>query len=222
MKKPLKIAVLFSGSASSARYLIDTDEHYGKNYEIVVAISNKKDASGIEYFKQKQIPVTCINTKQFCIENNFHGKIKDMPDDLRRGYFFKIRDFLQLHKINLIILSGFMLKIVKPLLGYRPIINVHPADLSIVDLETGKPKYVGDDAVTMAINAGERYTASTTIHVVEEKVDEGEIIWISSPLKVKKGITPQEHQEKMKFICDGPAYAAVLRRIYTKNFKFKG
>ncbi len=220
MKKPIKIAVLFSGSASSARYLIDTDENYGKNYEIVVAISNKKDASGINYFVEKEIPVRCINTKQFCLEYGFNGKIKDMPDDLRRSYFFKICDFLELHQINLIILSGFMLKIIKPILGYRPIINVHPADLSIKDPVTGKPKYTGDDAVTMAIEAGEGSTASS-IHVVTENVDEGEIIWISNHLNVVKGVSVKDHQEKMKFICDGPAYKEALRRIYTGNFKFK-
>jgi folate-dependent phosphoribosylglycinamide formyltransferase PurN len=111
-----------------------------------------------------------------------------------------------------------MLEIRFPLLGYCPIINVHPADMRIKNTK-GKTKYTGDDAVTLAINAGEKYTAST-IHVVEEELDNGRIICVSAPLPVGKNVLPWEHQEKMKIFCDGPAYQEALRMICEREFVF--
>lgn len=229
-KKPLKIAVLFSGSASSARHMKTTDTNCGKEYEFTFALSNKKDASGIQFFKDNNIVCEMLNTKNFCIENGYDGKIKDMPHWLRRDYFTKVVELLKPFNVDLILLSGFMLEITTPLLGYLPILNVHPADLRIKEtikrprhgrynplVGVEVPKYTGDNAVALAIKHGETETRST-IHLVEERVDEGRIICVSEPLVVDPRISVKEHQEKMKTMCDGPAYIEALRQIYTGEF----
>ncbi len=231
-KKPLQIAVFFSGSASSARYLIANDPNYGKEYEFVFALSNKKDASGIQFFKNNNITCEMFNTKNFCTQNGYRGKIKEMPYRIRRDYFTEILGKIKPFNLDLILLSGFMLEISAPLLKSLPIINVHPADLRIKEtikrskpghynpLEGSEvPKYTGDDAVTLAIENGEKETRST-IHVVEERVDEGRIICVSDPLPVEQGAYSKTHQEKMKTVCDGPAYTEALRQICTGEFKF--
>ncbi|HCB51029.1 TPA: hypothetical protein DEP21_00290 [Patescibacteria group bacterium] len=204
-----KFVVLFSGGASSLKYLFEKDSNYGKNYQIICGISNKKNTKGEKFCKENNIDFIECNTKQFCKKHGYDGKLKDMPDGIRIKYYESVLEIIVSLEPDLIILSGFMLKISTPLLGFYSIINVHPADLSITG-SNKKPKYTGDDAVKMAIEAGEKYTAST-IHFVEEEVDCGKIIYISDPLPVEKGITPQEHQEKMKVLCDGPAYKEALR-----------
>lgn len=206
-----KIAVLFSGSASSLRYLFENDENYGKIYEIVCGIANKKNTKGEMFCKEKNIPFIEYNTKHFCIHHGYEGKLRNMPKEMRKTYYTDIVELIRYFEPDIILLSGFMLEITEPLLGFCPIINVHPADLSIMD-ENKKPKYTGDDAVRMAIEAGETYTAST-IHFVEKEVDCGKIIYVSDPLFVEPGISPQEHQEKMKFLCDGPAYKEALKTL---------
>ena len=208
-KKVKKIVVLFSGSASSLRYLSENDKNYGKNYEVICGISNKKETKGEIFCKEKGIPFIQFNTKNFCLKNGYEGKLCDMPASLRIEYFKEMLNLIGPLRPDLIILSGFMLEITKPLLGYCPIINVHPADLTIKGKDK-KPKYTGDDAVRLAIEDGQRYTAST-IHFVEKEVDCGRIICISESLAVEKGIDPSEHQEKMKVMCDGPAYREALR-----------
>ena len=60
-------------------------------------------------------------------------------------------------------------------------INVHPADLSIE--QKGKRTFTGDHAVRDAIAAGEKTIASST-HLIEEVVDQGRLLMISSPLDV--------------------------------------
>lgn len=204
-----KIVVLFSGSASSLRYLFEKDKNYGKNYEIVCGISNKKGTRGEKFCKENNILFIEFNTKRFCVDHGYDGLLKDMPKETRVLYFTELLNLIKPLNPDIILLSGFKLKITEPLLGYCPIINVHPADLTIKG-KNQKPKYTGDDAVTMAVKDGQRYTAST-IHFVEKEVDCGRIICVSDPLSVEEGINPSDHQEKMKTMCDGPAYKEALR-----------
>ena len=210
---------MFSGGASAAEYLSLYDKNWGEKYDIVCGLSNKKKTKGELFFKLKRIPFIEVNAKEFCRENGFDGLIADMPQSIKEDYFYSILRKLNKFKPDLIILSGFMLVITEPLLGYVPIINVHPADLSIKDPVTGKPKYVGDDAVRMAIEDDQKSTAST-IHVVSDEVDCGEIICISNHLHVPEGVNPDKHQNSMKSMCDGPAYIKALALISSGEFKF--
>lgn len=204
-----RIVVLFSGSASSLRYLFEKDNNYKKNYHFLCGISNKKETIGEKFCKENNIEFIEFNTKLFCLKNGFEGKLRDMPTWIRSDYFKEMLSLIKPFNPDIILLSGFMLEITEPLLGYCPIINVHPADLTIKGKDK-KPKYTGDGAVKMAIEAGQKYTSST-IHFVEKEVDCGKIICISDPLLVEEGIDPSVHQEKMKTICDGPAYREALR-----------
>lgn len=203
-----RIVVLFSGSASSLRYLSENDPNYGSDYQVVCGISNKKGTKGEVFCKENNINFIEFNTKHFCLNSGYDGKVRDMPLFVRTAYFAELLDLIKPFNPSIILLSGFMLEIIPPLLGYCDIINVHPANLSIKGAN-GKPKYTGDDAVRLAIEAGEKSTSST-IHFVEKEVDCGEIIYISNPLPIEEGSTPEEHQEKMKYACDGPAYKVAL------------
>lgn len=220
-----KIVVLSSGGASSLVYLKNNDPNFGVNYKIVCCVSNKKGTKGEVFCKENDIPFEEVNLKDF-VKQDFikkvYGnlKIKDIPDNVRYLYFVDLSYLIcKLYKADLVMLSGFMVRITPPLLGDIPIINVHPADLSLKD-EKGLPIYRGDDAVTLAIEAGEKYTAST-IHVVTKDVDCGEIICISEQLVVEDGVDPKDHQEKMKAYCDGPAYQKALDMICNGEFLFK-
>ncbi len=140
-----------------------------------------------------------------------------MPARVRKYYYEHLLSIISEYEPDIILLSGYMLAITEPLLGHYPIINVHPADLRIKGAN-GKPKYVGDDAVTLAIQSGEKSTAST-IHVVEKEVDCGRIICVSPPLPVAPGVSVKEHQNAMKEACDGPAYKLALERIVDGTFE---
>lgn len=217
--KKIKIAVLFSGGASALQWLLENDPNYGYTYEIVCGVSNKKDTKGEKFCKDKNINFVEFNTKLFCSNYfDYEGKLCRISEDMRNQYYSHLLSTIEFYQPDIILLSGFMLRITEPLLGYYRIINVHPADLRIKD-DKGKPQYTGDDAVTMAIRAGEKSTAST-IHVVEKEVDCGKIICVSEPLFVEDNTTPKEHQEKMKTTCDGPAYQKALELITSGAFVF--
>ena len=211
MKKK-NIVIFFSNGASGYKYLIDNDDRLNKNYRIVGCFTDNKNASGIQKFSG----VSVLDYGDWCHKNNVTKK--DMT--ARELYFKEIHnEFLSLLEIDLIILSGFMLKIPPSFISKyeNKIINIHPADLSILDPNTGKPKYRGADAVRLAIESGEVATCST-IHFVTNELDCGEIICISDPLEVG-GRTPEEQQELMKKECDGPALSRALKILFEKKNK---
>lgn len=113
-----KIVVLFSGSASSLRYLFEKDKNYGKKYEIVCGISNKKDTKGEKFCKENNIPFIEFNTKRFCVDHGYGGLLKDMPKEIRILYFTELLNLIKSLNPDMILLSGFMLEITEPLLGY--------------------------------------------------------------------------------------------------------
>ena len=219
-KEKQKIVVFFSGGASSLRYLIENDKNYKKEYEIVVAFTNDKNSSGVKFCDDNNIPCLMLGFKHFQrTSGELCMYIENKEEKIREKYFEEVTKMISSFNPDFIILSGFMLRITKPLLGFVPIINVHPADLRIKKSLGGKPKYTGDDAVTDAIQAGETSTAST-IHLVEEEVDCGKIICVSDRISVLPGVNPKDHQEKMKSLCDGPAYVKALELITKGEFVF--
>jgi len=124
----------------------------------------------------------------------------------------------------------------KPLLDCYSgrIINVHPADLSIMEGEDRI--YIGIHVVKDAILAGEKEIRATT-HIVREKVDHGEILVISKPvpvnlpegidletLRTKKKMLNKitdEHQDRLKKQGDWVIYPITLQMIAEGRFSIE-
>lgn len=143
---------------------------------------------------------------------------------------------------DLIVLGGYMRLVMAPLLeAYRDrMINVHPADLSIVkqheEIVDDIPKFyrvfVGDNAVYDVIKAGETLTKSSVI-MVDGGIDHGEILTQGPSLLVLESflsLSPKEqerqlekyvdgtkrkkgHQERLKEVSDWPALTSALEMI---------
>lgn len=201
-KRKMRVVVLFSGGASAVPFMLGSDD-----FEVVGAISSSKNASGIEKLKKLGIPVEVVDIKEF-----YAGRpISDM--NIRSEYEEKLIQVIREKNWNpdLIACSGYMYVLTPRFLREFPnrVLNVHPADLSIV--EGGKRKYTGLHVVRDQIEAGEKATRST-IHIMNEIPDHGPIVVVSPPLPVE-GRSPEEQQNLMKERCDGPAYRKALELI---------
>lgn len=127
-------------------------------------------------------------------------------------------------RIDLIPLGGFMLKLIDPVLEMYSdrIINVHPADLSILK-EDGRRRYTGDHAVLDVVK-DRRPSTKSTIHIVTEKLDCGEIlVQKGMPIDYPDSIEDwkkfaDEVQARQKKECDWPAYVAALQMIAEGRF----
>jgi len=149
-----KIAVFASGSGSNAQKLIEyfDEKPVGK---VKIILSNKKDAYVLERAKN-------FNIQTFVFD---------------RDLFYKtdaILDLLIKHEIDLIVLAGFLWLIPENLLQKYPnrIINIHPA---LLPQYGGKGMYGAK--VHEAIVAKREKFSGITIHYINERYDEGDIIF---------------------------------------------
>ncbi len=149
-----KIAIFASGSGTNAQNIYDYFSE-NKKAKIRVIITNKNDAYVLQRAKKMNIPSKYFNRTEF------------FESDL-------IVDFLNKNEIDLIVLAGFLWLIPQNILQkYKNrIINIHPALL---------PKYGGKGMfghhVHQAVVDNNDTQSGITIHYVNEKYDDGEIIF---------------------------------------------
>ena len=222
--QPKRIFTLFSHGASAIRFLIEHDKtNYNKRYTIVGSLTDNKDASGISLMEENGIPCAIEDLRMFADYFGYTGKLKNIPDELREKYFEHIKPIISIKQPDLIILSGLLRKIPPSFIGKIPMINVHPADLSIMNPLGGSRKYIGlgNKVVAQAIEDGQPCLRST-VHVVTSEIDGGEIISLSNPMVIDRiKMSAHDHQELMKTKCDGPAVKEALYKICTGLFKFE-
>lgn len=168
-----KIAIFASGRGSNAEKII---EHFKNHQQIEVSliVSNKKDAYVLEVADQNNVPKLVINRHDL-----YHS-----------DRTLKLLDF---HNIDFVILAGFLLLIPIDMINCfnKRIFNIHPSLL---------PKFGGKGMYGMNVHkavkaAGEKETG-ITIHYVNPKFDEGEIIFQAS-CPVEENDTPEMIAQKI-------------------------
>jgi phosphoribosylglycinamide formyltransferase-1 len=168
-----KIAILASGSGSNAQRIA---EYFEENSEVEISIilSNKKDAYVLERAKKLGIPAMVFGRSDFYETD-------------------KIVDLLRQKQIDLVVLAGFLWLIPANLLAaYRNrIVNIHPALL---------PKYGGKGMfgshVHEAVVTNREQWSGITIHHVNERYDEGDIIF-QAKCKIDITDTPEDVANKV-------------------------
>lgn len=148
-----KIALFASGSGTNveniANYFKESTE-----VECSLVLVNKKDAFVIERAKKLNIPAQVFSRDDFYNSN-------------------KVLDILTSYEIDLIVLAGFLWLVPQNLISKfnDRIINIHPALL---------PKYGGKgmygSKVHEAVVANKETESGITIHLVNEKYDDGAIL----------------------------------------------
>lgn len=163
MKK--RIAIFASGSGSNAQKLM---EHFKKHQEaeVVIVLTNNPEAYVIQRADNFEIPTHVFDKHEFFETNDIVNLLKNL-------------------QVDLIVLAGFLWLIPNNLLEEFPnqIINIHPA---LLPKFGGKGMY-GDRIHRTILEAGE-VENGITIHFVNEKFDEGEIIY-QSRFKIGKNDT---------------------------------
>jgi len=149
-----------------------TGDIYG---DVKVVVSNNSRSKALRRASNANIP-------------SYHMSTITHPDTLELER--SIKNVMTDHKVDLIVLAGYMKKIGSQLIEDFPkrVVNSHPALL---------PKYGGEgmygDLVHAAvINAGET-ESGVTIHLVDQNYDQGTII-----AQVKIPIAPQETVDSLR------------------------
>lgn len=147
------IAIFASGSGSNAQKIM---EHFETNSDVRIrlVLVNNPEAGVIERAKNFNVPVIKFNRQQFSKSH-------------------EVVELLQSHKIDLVVLAGFLWLIPQNMVAAFPnkIINIHPA---LLPNYGGKGMYGGH--VHKAVIAAKEKESGITIHYVNEKYDDGAII----------------------------------------------
>jgi phosphoribosylglycinamide formyltransferase 1 len=148
----LRVGVLVSGEGSNLQALIDTVHAEGA-VEIVCVGSNNPDAHGLERARAAEID---------------RGVFAASDYDSREERDRALGDWLDLHRIELLVLAGFM-ELLGPDFVRRfvgRIVNVHPSLL---------PAFPGLRPIEQALDHGVR-VMGVTVHYIDEGVDSGPIV----------------------------------------------
>jgi len=239
----MRVACFMSGSGTNIRRIIERSLQYDASYRVVLIFSDvnnlsldkegRRLSSAFDIAKENGINYECIDIIDYYLERGHKSK-KDLS--LRPGFDELVVKKIEPYKIDLIVLGGYMSIQTAPLLErYRGrIINVHPADLTIMN--GTERKYIGMHTVRDAIMEGEMYLRSTS-HIVREKVDNGEILVVSKPIpvrlplgvtlgriredKVLRNIIIEDHQDRLKKEGDWIIYPLTVQMIGEGRFVLK-
>jgi phosphoribosylglycinamide formyltransferase-1 len=154
----LRLAVFASHEGSNMQSIIDASKQDKLQGEVVCVISNNSSSGALKRAEKEGIAFYHVSAKTHPIEKDFSDKILEI---------------LNLHKVDLIILAGYMKKIPVEILRayHNKILNIHPALL---------PKFGGKDMYGMnvhkAVIASGEKKSGATVHIVDENYDQGKIL----------------------------------------------
>lgn len=169
-KKMKRLAVFASGSGTNFQQICEYFKEKNSDIKIELLVVNKANAYVVERAKQLNVKSVYFNREDFYSSE-------------------KVVECLLENQIDFIVLAGFLWLVPSNILkNYEnKIINIHPALL---------PKYGGKGMhghhVHQAVIAAKEQESGITIHYVNEKYDEGNIIF-----QAKCSITPEDTADSL-------------------------
>jgi phosphoribosylglycinamide formyltransferase-1 len=186
----VRLGILISGRGSNFEAIANSIARRTLDAEIVIVISNRANAPGLDIARERGIPLRVIASA---------GMEREAYDKL-------LIEELHTHEVELVCLAGFMRLLSANLIRAFPdrVLNIHPSLL---------PAFSGLDAQRQALEYGVKI-AGCTVHFVDEFLDSGPIV-IQAAVPVLEGdtveslsarILAQEHliySKAIGYIVDG-------------------
>lgn len=165
----LKLGVLISGRGSNLRALIDACAGPAYPAEIVIVVSNRPDAQGLERARAADIPTRVI-------EHTAYGDRESFDRDVNAA--------LRAAGVELICLAGFMRLLSAWFVGQWPdrVVNIHPSLL---------PAFKGTDSHAQVLAAGVE-VSGCSVHFVRTEMDAGPII-----LQAEVPVLPDDGEDSL-------------------------
>lgn len=193
----MKIGILISGRGSNMVAIVEAVQSgFVPDSEVVLVISDKRQAEGLEKAKKRGIATLAIVRKARSREEHDAEIIAE----------------LEKHDVELVCLAGYMRLLSKDFVKAFPnrITNIHPSLL---------PSFPGLDAQKQAIEYGVK-VSGCTVHFVDEHLDHGAII-AQKVVEVKDSDTAEtlsarilEHEHAL--------YVESVKKIVAGNYEIVG
>jgi phosphoribosylglycinamide formyltransferase-1 len=193
-----RVAILISGRGSNMAALIEAAKAANFPAEIVVVISNRGDAGGLDKAKASGIATVVVESKPF-------GKD-------RAAFEAALQPVLDRYKIELICLGGFMRLFTAEFVQrwYGRMLNIHPSLL---------PSFPGLDPHGQTLRAGVKISGAT-VHFVIPETDAGPIL-MQGAVAVRDGDTPDSLAARILGV-EHRIYPEALRLLASGKIQLQG
>jgi phosphoribosylglycinamide formyltransferase-1 len=193
-----RVAILISGRGSNMSALIEAAREQDFPAEIVVVISNRSGALGLDKARASGVATLTIESKPF-------GKD-------RAGFEAVLQSALTQHKIDLVCLAGFMRLLSAEFVQrwYGKMLNIHPSLL---------PSFPGLDPQGQALRAGVKISGAT-VHFVIPETDAGPIL-MQGAVAVRDDDTPDTLAARILKI-EHRIYPTALRLVASDKVRLEG
>jgi phosphoribosylglycinamide formyltransferase-1 len=193
-----RVAILISGRGSNMAALIEAASGDDFPAEIVVVISSRTDAGGLEKAAASGVPTLTIESKPFGGD--------------RAAFEAVLQSALDQHKVDLICLGGFMRLFTAEFVQrwYGKMLNIHPSLL---------PSFPGLDPQGQALRAGVKISGAT-VHLVIPETDAGPIL-MQGAVAVRDDDTPQTLAARILEV-EHRIYPAALRLFASGRIRLEG
>jgi phosphoribosylglycinamide formyltransferase 1 len=193
-----RVAILISGRGSNMAALIEAASAANFPAEIVVVISNRADAGGLEKAASNGVSTLAIESKPF--------------GGNRAAFEAVLQSALDQHKVDLICLGGFMRLFTAEFVQhwYGKMLNIHPSLL---------PSFPGLEPQAQALRAGVKISGAT-VHFVIPETDAGPIL-MQGAVTVRDDDTPETLAARILTI-EHRIYPAALRLLASGRVRLEG
>jgi len=196
----LRLGVLISGGGTTMVNLHRHIEAGALDAEIACVISSKRRVAGLERAESFGYPTATVSRKGFDSDEAFSGAIDDV---------------LLEHRVDLVILAGFLRKYLPGPSFRGHTLNIHPA---LVPAFSGKGFY-GMRVHEAVWRKGCR-VSGCTVHLVDDEYDTGPIL-VQKAVELESGDTPEDIRRKV-FARECEAYPEAIRlfiedRVWLEN-----
>jgi phosphoribosylglycinamide formyltransferase 1 len=193
----MKIGILISGRGSNMAAIVDAVQSGTiPDSEVVVVISDKAEAAGLEKAKARGVETVVVGR---------NGRKRAEHDA-------EIIAELKKSGVELVCLAGYMRLLSPEFVREFPnrIINIHPSLL---------PNFRGLEAQRQAIDAGAKISGCT-VHFVDEELDHGDII-LQKTVEVKSDDTAETLAARI-LEFEHALYVEAIKRIVGENYNAIG
>jgi phosphoribosylglycinamide formyltransferase 1 len=190
---PVGLAVLLSGTGRTLQNLLRVIATGGLDCAVRIVISSKPDVRGLEIAADAGIPTAVIQRRDYATDEEYSDAV-----------YRAIRP----HDAELILLAGFLRKLVVPAQLDGRILNIHPTLLPEMAAAAGKGFY--GERVHAAVLASGATQSGATVHVVDNGYDTGPVV-MRATVPVLPDDTPASLAARV-FEAECALYPAAIRR----------
>jgi phosphoribosylglycinamide formyltransferase-1 len=193
----VNIAVFASGRGTNFSAIIRATKSGKIKANLALLVCDNPKAGAIGRARRANIKVVLLKREDFASKKDFEARIIQ---------------HLEEHKIDLIVLAGFM-RMLSPELVKKysgRILNIHPAIL---------PSFKGTHGIDDAFNYGVKVTG-VSVHFVDEEMDHGPII-LQAPVRIEENDTLESLEAKIHKV-EHKLYPEAVRLFVEGKLKIEG